>query len=257
MSVLWLPDVVKKPLPINPSRDPRIDPTPGDIFHIAVSEADSLFDFFKGRTDGIESTGYIRRDGTLEQYRPLDVECDANGDGNSFTFDGHRGGFNSWETQGGEFGEWSDAQVATIQRIILHKHEHFGTPLRLAPAWNRSGFGYHRLHHEWNRNGHTCPGPDRVRQFNRVIVPWMDRGGHTEEDDMTPGQAKLLEAAAADAKAGRAAAERAEDNARRALLRGQVNSRLGLSILAGDTSNTGEILSAIDELDKADEEAHS
>jgi hypothetical protein len=184
MSKLWLPGAIKKPLPINPSRDPIIDPAPGDIFHIAVSESASLFDFFKGLPSGVESTGYIRRDGKFEQYRPLNVECDANGDGNSFAFNGHRGGFNSWETQGGEFGEWSDKQIETIKFIIRFKHDNYGTPLRLAPDWNKAGFGYHRLHNEWNKNGHSCPGPDRVKQFNRVIVPWMRGGAPMKEDEV-------------------------------------------------------------------------
>jgi hypothetical protein len=149
-----------------------------------VSESASLFDFFKGLPSGVESTGYIRRDGKFEQYRPLNVECDANGDGNSFAFNGHRGGFNSWETQGGEFGEWSDKQIETIKFIIRFKHDNYGTPLRLAPDWNKAGFGYHRLHNEWNKNGHSCPGPDRVKQFNRVIVPWMRGGAPMKEDEV-------------------------------------------------------------------------
>ena len=46
----------------------------GDVFHVAVSEAKSLHDFFMNN-GGIESTGYIRRDGTIEQYRPPMAIC--------------------------------------------------------------------------------------------------------------------------------------------------------------------------------------
>jgi len=170
MSDLWLPDVVKKPIPQG-SNDPLIIPV-GDVFHIAVSEASSLHDFFE-HSGGIESTGYIRRDGTIEQYRPLNVECDAQGDGNSWISGGKRYGLNSWETQGMGEGEWTPQQIASIQRIIRFKHARYGTPLRMNPTATSAGFGYHRLHRAWNKNAHSCPGNERVKQWNRVIVPWM------------------------------------------------------------------------------------
>jgi len=179
MPELWLPNVIRKPIP-QTSTDPIIVPV-GDVFHVAVSEAESLHDFFSN-DGGIESTGYIRRDGTIEQYRPLNVECDAQNDGNSWVTGGVRYGYNSWETQGMGEGEWTPEQVASIQRIIAWKHDHYGTPLRLTPGWNQPGTGYHCLFPEWNRNAHSCPGPDRVRQFNNVIVPWMNQGG--QETDM-------------------------------------------------------------------------
>jgi hypothetical protein len=184
---LWLPGVIAKPIPKS-STDPFIIPV-GDVFHVAVSEGSSLQDYFWHRSGGIESTGYIRRDGTIEQYRPLNVECDAQGDGNSWVEGGKRYGFNSWETQGMGEGQWTAEQLASIMRIISWKHQHYGTPLRLAPAWNSPGFGYHRLHARWNKNGHSCPGPDRVVQFNKIIVPWMHQGadvtaGQQEVDDM-------------------------------------------------------------------------
>lgn len=175
MSELWLPGVLRKPIPQG-ANDPNIIPV-GDIFHIAVSEAASLHDYFAERSGGIESTGYIRRDGTIEQYRPLNVECDANGDGNSWLADGKRYGFNSWETQGMGDGQWTPQQITSIKRIILWKHQNHGVPLRVCPAWNAAGTGYHRLFNRWNKNGHSCPGPDRVRQFNNVIVPWMKEVG--------------------------------------------------------------------------------
>ena len=107
----------------------------------------------------------------------------AQGDGNSWVKDGRRYGFNSWETEGMGDGTWTDAQLATIKRIIAFKHDHYGTPLRVCPGPFSTGFGYHCLFSQWNHNNHSCPGPERVKQFNDVIVPWMHHGG-TEEDDM-------------------------------------------------------------------------
>lgn len=199
MPDLWLPGVIAKPIPRG--NDPTITPV-GDIFHVAVSEGSSLQDYFWHRSGGLESTGYIRRDGTIEQYRPLDVECDAQWDGNSWVEGGKRYGFNSWETQGMGEGQWTAEQLASIMRIISWKHQHYGTPLRLAPAWNAPGFGYHRLYQQWNKSGHSCPGPERVVQFNNIIVPWMHQGGTSQEVDDMPAysdwSAKDRQALAAD-----------------------------------------------------------
>lgn len=176
------------------SSDPTIFPI-GNVFHVAVSEASSLHDFFDGPSGGIESHGYIRRDGTVEQYRTLDREADAQAAGNSFTFDGKRCGFLSWETQGMGDGEWTPEQVATIKRIMQFTHDEIGVPLIQAPAWNRPGNGYHSLFPEWNPNAHSCPGPDRIKQWPNIINP---------EDDMTPEDLLNFKLPAADNQTVRA-----------------------------------------------------
>lgn len=181
---LWLPDAIRKPIP-QTSTDPDIIPI-GDIFHVAVSKSDSLHDLFE-HDGGIESTGYIRFDGKVEQYRPFTVECDAQFDGNSWIGgDGRRYGFNSWESEGMGDGEWTDAQIATIKAIIRFKHREWGHPLRKCPAWNMPGYGYHCLFERWNKTAHSCPGPARVNQFNNIIVPWLRQGAPQEDDMPTP-----------------------------------------------------------------------
>jgi hypothetical protein len=193
---LWIPGAIRKPIPNPGGHDPTIIPV-GDIFHVAVFEGLSLHDFFE-RDGGIESTGYIRRDGTIEQYRPLNVECDAQNDGNSWVGGGKRYGFNSWETQGMGAGEWTPAQMASIKQIIAFKHTEYGTPLRVCPDWNQPGFGYHALFGRWNKSNHSCPGADRIKQFNSDIVPWMNQGG--SEDDVTPDDIAKIAQAVLDAK---------------------------------------------------------
>lgn len=181
---LWLPNVIRKPIP-QTETDPTIIPV-GDIFHVAVSKSDSLHDLFT-HDGGIESTGYIRFDGKVEQYRPFDVECDAQFDGNSWVgLAGRRYGFNSWESEGMGDGEWTPEQMATIKAIIRFKHEKWGHPLRLCPDWNAAGFGYHCLFQRWNKTNHSCPGPARVKQFENIIVPWMKQGAPQEDDMPTP-----------------------------------------------------------------------
>jgi hypothetical protein len=184
---LWLPDIVKKPLPINAARDPIILPV-GAVFHVAVFEGKSLYDMYRNRNDGIESTGYIRRDGTIEQYRPVNVECDAQLAGNSWIEGSHRRGLTSWETQGVGPGQWTAEQLASIKRIILFHHTEHGAPLRINPNPESMGFGYHRLFKAWNPNAHSCPGDDRVKQFHNVIVPWMAAGAQEDDMPLTPAE---------------------------------------------------------------------
>lgn len=160
------------------SNDPRIDVVVGSVFHVAVSEAYSLYDFFRGPSGGIESHGYIRRDGSVEQYRDGSWEADAQNAGNSWWVGNKRYGFHSWETQGMGKGKWTNAQLATIKRIIMWEHQKYGYPLQVAkspqPAkLSQGGIGYHSLYKAWNPSIHSCPGPDRIKQFNDIIVPWL------------------------------------------------------------------------------------
>lgn len=166
--------------------DPPIIPV-GCILHVAVSEARSLYDYFDGPSGGIESHLYIRRDGSGEQYRDLDREADANLQANSWIgSDGRRYGFHSIETQGMEHGEWTAAQIRAIKQFLAWDAERYGWPLRVVPSnnWRSGGVGYHVMlgaPGPWTPVAKTCPGPDRVRQFKQIIVPWL-QGDHQEDD---------------------------------------------------------------------------
>lgn len=72
----WYPDAIAKPIPPG-SKDPVIIPV-GLIYHVRDGLGVSLFDYFDGRSGGIESHWYIRFDGTIEQYRDTLREADAN-----------------------------------------------------------------------------------------------------------------------------------------------------------------------------------
>lgn len=178
------------------ANDPGIIPV-GCILHVAVSEARSLYDYFNGPSGGIESHLYLRRDGTGEQYRDLDREADANLQANSWIgSDGRRYGFHSIETQGMEHGKWTGAQIDAIQRFLVWDSGRYGWPLRVVSDnnWRSGGVGYHVMlgaPGPWTPVAKTCPGPDRVRQFNNVIVPWLQSGAQ-EDDDMTPEQERKL-----------------------------------------------------------------
>lgn len=160
---------------INPgSNDPKITAR-AICLHVAVSEASSLYDYFNGPSGGIESHFYIQRDGGIEQYRDTAYQADAQYDANDFAI--------SFESQGMGDGEWTDAQIASIKKLILWCHsEHPDIQLQKIQNWNGSGIGYHAQFFEWDRSGHSCPGPDRVKQYDNIIVPWLNAGAQEGTD---------------------------------------------------------------------------
>lgn len=179
MTVGFYPKAIVKNIPPGVN-DPTIVPC-GVVLHVRDGLGDSLHDYFDGPSGGIESHFYVRHDGTIEQYRSVYFEADANLDGNSFIFAGKRVGFVSIETEGRAAGEWTAAQLVSIKAIILWVHgqaQASGVDMPLAPckAWNLPGVGYHTMWgspSHWTPVAKSCPGPDRIKQFGAVIVPWM------------------------------------------------------------------------------------
>lgn len=160
-----IPFAEKKLIPPG-ENDPRIKARIG-ILHVDDGNVADLYDFFKNRSGGIESHGHVRKDGHLYQYRDLDFEADANYKANPFAL--------SFETQGLGEGEWTPAQLNTIKAIMLWCRDERGIPLRKVTSWNDpvGGWGYHILFDEWHPKAKSCPGPDRIKQFDNVLVPWM------------------------------------------------------------------------------------
>lgn len=170
----WFPTAIRKPIAPG-ANDPPIKVV-GAILHVAVSDADSLFAYFSGRSGGIESHFYIRNSGKVEQYRDTGIEADANFKANAFMEDGVRKGFVSIETAGMGPGEWNAAQLAEIKTLLRWLSAEHGFPLRVCPGPYASGVGYHTM---WGAPGpwtpvqKDCPGPARIKQFHQVLVPWM------------------------------------------------------------------------------------
>lgn len=192
----WYPEAVKKLIKPGPNDPPIV--ACGAILHVDSGDASSLFSYFNGRSDGIESHFFVKKDGSVEQYRDTAFEADANLKANSFLDTSGvqivRKGFVSIETQGKDAGEWTDAQIATLKRLLRWLSETHDFPLRVCATPTSPGVGYHTLFGSpgpWTPYTKTCPGPDRVRQFNNVLVPWMAQETGTE-DDMTPAQMQEL-----------------------------------------------------------------
>lgn len=174
MATGFMPGAIVKEIPPGVN-DPVITPV-GVVLHVAVSLSDSLFDFFAHRSGGIESHFYVREDGIIEQYRSIFREADAQLDGNSFYRNGVRCGFVSVETEGMGSGKWTAAQLASIKAIITWVNSQSPFPWRVCPAWNEPGVGYHTMWgspSHWTPVAKTCPGPERVKQFKDVLVPWL------------------------------------------------------------------------------------
>ncbi len=178
------------------SNDPAITPV-GGVLHVAVSEAESLYPYFNGPSGGVESHFYVRRDGTIEQYRSIYFEADANYKGNSFLRGGKTCGLLSIETQGMGAGEWTADQLASMKKIILWAHAEADVPIDVIKTWDGDGWGYHTMFGApgpWTpAAGKTCPGPDRIKQYQDIFVPWLKRGGQDPQPvtHVTKGRALI------------------------------------------------------------------
>lgn len=155
------------------ANDPRIRARIG-ILHVDAGNSSDLYNLFLAnqRSGGskIESHGHIRKDGHVFQYRDTAFQADANYDANDFAI--------SFETQGLGAGEWTPEQIASIKKLMLWARDVHGIPLRMVTSWNDEvgGWGYHTQFGapgHWTPVAKTCPGPDRIRQFNEILVPWM------------------------------------------------------------------------------------
>lgn len=172
------------------ANDPRITAI-GIILHTDAGNVGDLHDYFDGPSGGIESHFHVPKSAAVKQYRDTAYEADANYHGNSFEVDGERLGFISVETQGLASDPWNDYQLAEIKKLILWaKSVHPRILLRVCPAWNKPGIGYHTLFGSpgpWTPVAKSCPGPKRIQQFNDVLVPWFANATtptEPEEDDM-------------------------------------------------------------------------
>lgn len=167
--------------------DPPIRPRTA-ILHVDAGNAASLFRFFSRRSGGIESHFHIRKDGRIEQYRNIYWQADANHRANDFAV--------SIETQGRGSGVWTSAQLAAIRRLLLWLNEEAGIPLVKCPRWDAAGVGYHvqfGAPGPWTPVAKSCPGPNRIKQFNSVLVPWMQEHvtASTEEESTLSWNEKI------------------------------------------------------------------
>jgi hypothetical protein len=109
----------------------------------------------------------------VEQYRDTGWEADANYKANSFLQGGVRKGFVSIETQGYGAGAWTAEQLAAIKDLLTWLSQTHGFPLAVPSSPVGPGVGFHTLFSDWTPYNKSCPGPERIKQYRDVLVPWM------------------------------------------------------------------------------------
>lgn len=171
---LYYPDAEQRLIPPG-SNDPPIIPI-GIIWHVDAGNNPSLYNYFKNLSGGIESHMHFPKANKPEQYRDFGHEADANRFANSFVINGKTYGFISCETQGFGAGEWNAYQLTEMKKFSLWAHRNLHIPLSRCVSPFSPGHGYHTMWgapSEWTPVAKSCPGPDRIRQFNNVLIPWM------------------------------------------------------------------------------------
>lgn len=173
------PSAVWRPIPENTSQPPMR--ATQVIMHVRAGEGDSLEGLWNSAGNGLESHFYIRYNGVVEQYVDTSRSADANLTAN-LRSDGT--GAISIETEGLEFGSWTEAQLAALLNICWWANETHDIPLRVCPGPNDPGVGYHVMWGApgpWTPRAKSCPGPERVAQFKDLITPTLLEG-----EDMLP-----------------------------------------------------------------------
>ena len=216
--------------------DPRVV-----IFHVTAVEGDAR------PHSGLEWHFEVSYSGAIEQGVDTNQQAAANYKANPFAI--------SVETEGTEFGEWTDRQLDSL--VLISEWCMENHPLirrQRCDRWDGSGFGYHTMWgapSQWTPVAKSCPGPKRKRQFDEVLLP---RILAPQEDDMTPEQVAVLSAIHGEVKNIRATGintETALVNAQTQLANVEIRleglSRAVAALAAGDGASAQEI---VDELAK-------
>lgn len=178
---VWMPGALRKPLQRNFTNRARAS-TDAVVLHVAVSEAATLSGWFNNPRAAASSHFYVRRDGVIEQYIPIDKISWAGVRSDQRAI--------SIETQGMGTGEWTAAQLQAMADIIVFcRVKYPAIPVRQMTSSKRSekGIGYHRLGvpgsyaqksigrsltggELWSGAvGKICPGFDRIKQVPKVV----------------------------------------------------------------------------------------
>lgn len=161
----------------------------GWVLHTAVSNGLSVYNVFKDNS--VESTVYIRKDGTGEQMMWVDERADCQVDGN-WWYDAQDGGsgFASMETWDGagtsvwpDYNKnpsggpaWTNDQVESITDLIAwsSRENVLDFPIQIASGARGYGIGWHNKYtntepYEWN-SSHACPGKKRIAQVPGIVA---------------------------------------------------------------------------------------
>lgn len=177
------PQAVYKPIKVNHSTAVYVKNCV--LYHVAASEADSLYGWFSNPSARASSHFYIAYDGTVEQYIDTRYTSWANGDGNSRSV--------TIETAGQGTGKWTPAQLESLIRLTIWICKTHNITIRemTSSSVSQTGIGWHRLGIDGNfpslpsilagrgqrgggqvwssSRGKVCPGSDRILQIPAII----------------------------------------------------------------------------------------
>lgn len=149
------------------------------ILHTIVGSARSTIEQWRAR-NRFESTFVLALDGTLFQCMESDARADANRNANGSaisveTEDHGLGRAGEWNPDR-VWVPWTDAQLATICRLLEWAHTAHGIPMERCASPTSGGVGYHTMWgapSPWTPVVKSCPGAARVRQFDELLMPFL------------------------------------------------------------------------------------
>lgn len=151
-----------RPLPENKT-EPRIDPHQV-VFHTMVGSLEGSYGWFKRSDVLVESHFGVGWKGDVEQWMDTTRDADAQtGTSRAISIETEDGGDSTKP--------WTPAQLEALidlGRWLAKTHD---IPLRICRSASDPGFGWHRLHDAWNRQGKSCPGDARVHQLKTLVLP--------------------------------------------------------------------------------------
>lgn len=123
----------------------------------------------------LESHAYTARNGDIYQIVPYNRRAQANLTANGPRSDGT--GAISMETGSDipALHPWTDAQIDAMVEWARERMAEFPTiGARRAPSATAAGIGFHVMWgapSPWTPVAKTCPGPERIKQFEQVLLP--------------------------------------------------------------------------------------
>lgn len=140
------------------------------IVHIIVGSLNGAEAWFRREDVKSEShfgLGEGHEDDPVRQWLDTDEEADTNWDANGISI--------TVETAGTPDEPFTDFQIAELIGMGIWAARTHALPAQLADGPRGSGFGWHSMYPEWNRNSHTCPGAIRIQQLKEIVFPAIFR----------------------------------------------------------------------------------
>jgi N-acetyl-anhydromuramyl-L-alanine amidase AmpD len=162
------------------NQDARVHEKTQVILHTLVGSARGTIAAWQ-RSNRLESTFIVALDGTLYQCMDSASRADANLSANrsaiSIETEDHGVGRNREWDPDRVWVPWTEAQLATIARVLEWAHRTHAIPMERCASPTSAGVGYHSMWgapSPWTPVAKSCPGPARVRQFDESIQAYLE-----------------------------------------------------------------------------------